>query len=271
MPLNPTASAITAEVTAAASGRVVYRHHDLPWERASLAVVEGIPPHVPSALHVTINEGARDALATRGIAAVVMWNSFDFDEAHGDRDATRAAFGFGPDTVVLLQPTRAIPRKNVPGALEYAGAVAELIRPRPVHLWITGPAEDGYGPELARLVDGAPVPVTIGRAARAADAYAACEIVLFPSIWEGFGNPVVESVAHRRPLVVGHYPALDALLELGLATLPLAEPERAVDWLEHPDPAMLDRNIARLQPRLSITDLPERLSAVFADHGWSHW
>ncbi len=250
---------------------MLYRHHDLPWERDSLAVVAGIPPQVPRALHVTINEGARDALAARGISAVVMWNSFDFDEALGDRDATREAFGFAPDAVVLLQPTRAIPRKNLPGAIAYAGAVAELAAPRPVHLWITGPAEDGYGPELDRLVASAPVPVTIGRASRAADAYAASDLVLFPSVWEGFGNPVVESVVHRRPLVVGHYPALDALLDLGLTTLPLAEPARALDWLDQPDLDMLDRNIARLRPRLSITDLPERLSAAFADHGWSSW
>ena len=37
---------------------------------------------------------------------------------------TRAQFGFAPDDLVLLQPTRAIPRKNIPGAVAFAAELA---------------------------------------------------------------------------------------------------------------------------------------------------
>ena len=54
---------------------------------------------------------------------------------------------------MLLQPTRAIPRKNIPAAIAFA---TELARREPAHrlrLWITGPAEDGYDDVFAQLVD----------------------------------------------------------------------------------------------------------------------
>ena len=121
-----------------------------------------------------------------------MHNYFDLDAAPGDRDATRAQFGFGDDELVVLQPSRAIERKNVPGAVRFASYIARREPDRPVHLWVAGPAEEGYADTLARIIERSDVPVSVGRAARVADAYAACDVVVFPSTWEGFGNPVID-------------------------------------------------------------------------------
>jgi glycosyltransferase involved in cell wall biosynthesis len=164
---------------------------------------------------------------------------------------------------VLVQPTRAIPRKNIPGAIAFAAALASLGGEVPVRLWVTGPAEDGYDDVFSRLVRESPVPVHVGRAASAADAYAAADLVVFPSTWEGFGNPVIESIAHRRPIVVGEYPVLDELRAFGVRLLSVDDPAGAMAWLRAPDPAVLEANVAAVRPHCSLDDLPSRLQAAF--------
>src|SRR4029078_13042324 len=104
-------------------------------------------------------------------------NFFDLDPAPGDRDATRAHFGFAENEFVVLQPSRAIERKNVPGAVRFASYLARRDPVRPVHLWIAGPAEDGYADTLARIIERSDVPVTLRRAGRDSGADAACDRV----------------------------------------------------------------------------------------------
>ncbi len=137
--------------------------------------------------------------------------------------ATRRHFGFEPDDLVVLQPARAIPRKNVPAALRFAERLDRRVGGpagrRPARFWLTGPAEDGYGDALDALLATARVPCSLGLAARPADAYAAADVIAFPSTWEGFGNPVVESVIARRPLAVASYPVLNEIEALGFQLL----------------------------------------------------
>ena len=178
--------------------------------------------------------------------------------------ATRAAFGFASDDLVLLQPTRAIPRKNIPGAVAFAAEIAARLPDRPVRLWITGPAEDGYDDVFARIVAESPVPITVGRADSASDAYAAADLVVFPSTWEGFGNPVIESIAHRRPIAVGNYPVLDELRAFGVELLSIDDPDGAAHRLRAPDPDVLASNVELVRPHCSLPDLPERLGRALA-------
>lgn len=271
LPLNPDASTITADVLTEHQGRVVFHHHDLPWQRPGLFTPHGIPPQLPSSLHVTINDYSRVQLENRGFAAVTLRNAFDLDPMPGDRDATRAAFGFAPEDLVLLQPTRAIPRKNVPGAVAFANELARLEPDRNLRLWVTGPAEDGFDDTFRRALSEATMPVTVGRASTAADAYAASDLVLFPSTWEGFGNPVIESIAHRRPIVVGSYPVLDEIRAFGVELLSVEDPEGVQAWLRGPHPEVLERNVECVRPHCSLGDLPERLDAVLAARGWDQW
>lgn len=271
LPINPDAASITAEVLDDHRGRVIFHHHDLPWQRAGLVCPPNIPPKRENSLHVTINDHSRVQLENRGFSAVTLRNAFDLDPQRGDREATRAQFGFAPDDVVLLQPTRAIPRKNIPAAIEFAAALATREPGRNVKLWITGPAEDGYGDVFARLVAESIVPVTIGRAQSAPDAYAAADLVLFPSTWEGFGNPVIESIAHRRPIAVGSYPVLDELRDFGVELLSVDDVAGVQEWLRHPRPEVLARNVELVRPHCSIEDLPARVERVLHTTGWDTW
>jgi glycosyltransferase involved in cell wall biosynthesis len=271
LPINPDASDLAATVLDRHHGRVVFHHHDLPWQRAGLPTPPNVPSRRANSLHVTINDHSRLQLENRGFEAVTLRNAFDLDPVRGDRDGTREAFGFAPTDVVLLQPTRAIPRKNIPAAIEFAAELARREPGRNLRLWITGPAEDGYDDVFARLVAESPVQVTVGRAASAPDAYAAADLVLFPSTWEGFGNPVIESIAHRRPIAVGHYPVLDELRGFGVHLLSVDDVEGVRDWLRAPDPTVLEANVERVRPHCSLPDLPRRIDDAFRSAGWSAW
>ena len=271
LPINPDAAALAASVLDAHDGRVVFHHHDLPWQRAGLPTPPNVPPHRPNSLHVTINDHSRAQLANRGFDAITLRNAFDLDPMRGDSDRTRVEFGFAPSDVVLLQPTRAIPRKNMPAAIEFAAELARREPERNLRLWITGPAEDGYDDVFARLVAESEVPVTVGRAASAPDAYAAADLILFPSTWEGFGNPVIESIAHRRPIAVGHYPVLDELRGFGVHLLSIDDVDGVQAWLRAPDPAVLEANVERVRPHCSLADLPRRIDDAFGGAGWGSW
>jgi glycosyltransferase involved in cell wall biosynthesis len=271
LPINAEASAMAAAVIAEHRGRVVFHHHDLPWQRAGLPTPPGIPPHRANSLHVTINDHSRVQLENRGFDAVTLRNAFNLEPRPGDRAATRAEFGFAPDDLVLLQPTRAIPRKNIPAAIAFAAELAAREPARSLRVWITGPAEDGYDGVFARLVAESAVPVRVGRATTAADAYAAADLILFPSTWEGFGNPIIESIAHRRAIAVGNYPVLDELRAFGVHLLSIDDVPGVQAWLHDPDPEVLERNVDLVRPHCSLADLPQRIALAFDATGWRQW
>ena len=152
LPLNPAAARVVADVLR--GRRAVLHHHDLPWQRAQYAGFPP-PPDDPAWVHVTVNELSRTELARVGIAATVIHNAFDIDAPGGDRDLPRGALGLDPADRLVLQPTRAIPRKNVGGAIALAEALDAVF-------WLLGPAEDGYGPELDATRRRRPVPVRPG-------------------------------------------------------------------------------------------------------------
>ena len=291
LPLNPLAAAAVAR---ALRGRpAILHHHDLPWQRARFA---GFPPPPDDRAwrHVTINDHSGRELAARGITAVTIPNAFDPNPPAGDRDAVRRALGLGnghgnghghnhgngdcqdhgqvhgpaDDTWLVLQPTRAIPRKNVPAGLALAEAVGATF-------WLLGPAEEGYGPELAELLAGAKTPTHHGPAGPVSEtsgiehAYAACDVVVFPSLSEGFGNPPVEAALHRRPVAVGPYQVGRELRARGFRWWDATDYEAVRHFLRSPDTRLLDHNEHIARTQFSLEHLPAALSQLLGDAGWA--
>jgi glycosyltransferase involved in cell wall biosynthesis len=259
LPMNLPAAVVVATVLR--GRRAVLHHHDLPWQRERFAHVTELPPDDPAWIHVTINELSRRELAGRGVAATTIPNAFDVDAPPGQRLATRTAVGVGSDRRLLLQPTRAIARKNVPAAVSLAEALGAVY-------WLLGPAEEGYGPELERILAAARVPTIHGIDVDAADAYAAADAVAFPSTWEGFGNPTVESAIHRRPLAIGDYPVAREIAGYGFRWFPIDDPKPLAAFLESPDPSLLDHNEEIARRFFSLDTLAARLTALFESAGW---
>lgn len=205
--------------------------HDFYWERERFLhspvqeLLDTIfPPDLPTLQHVTINSIARQQLETRrGIRSTVIPNVHDFatpppgiDDYNRD---FRQTIGLAPEEPFVLQPARVIARKGIELAIELTGRLG-IDRPR---LFITHSAGDEglaywnrlqgeaqrWGVEL-RLVDhliGAGRSTQEGRKVYSLwDAYPHADLVTYPSLYEGFGNALLETIYFRRLAVVNRYP-----------------------------------------------------------------
>jgi glycosyltransferase involved in cell wall biosynthesis len=260
IPLNlPAARAVARAV----QGRpAVLHHHDPPWQRPHFAHVTELPPHDGAWRHVTINRITRDELAARGIDATVIYNGFDVEAPAGDRAATRAALDVALDEPLVIHPVRAIPRKNVPAAIELCEQLGATY-------WLVGPPEDGYDDELRTLLARARCRVIHrGSPTVMADAYAASDLVAFPSTWEGFGNPPIEAALHRRAAAVGRYAVADELRAFGFEWFEPTAVDDIARFLRSPDERLLDNNRAIAVEHFSFERMRDDLRALLAGAGW---
>lgn len=260
IPLNLPAARVVAEVL---RGRpTVLHHHDPPWQRPHFAHITEIPPRDPAWRHVTINELTRVEMADRGFDVTCIYNGFPTATGEGDRAGVRRRLGVGDGDLLLAHPVRAIARKDVPTAVRLAEELGGVY-------WLWGPAEDGYDDELARILRTARCPIVRGTAGESAvDLYRAADAVVFPSTWEGFGNPPVEAAIHRVPAAVASYPVAGELRALGLEWYPTDDPEPLRAAIASPDEARLERNREIAVTHLSLETMGRAIAALLDDAGW---
>jgi glycosyltransferase involved in cell wall biosynthesis len=248
LPLNPRAGSAVAD--ALRGRRAVLRHHDVPWQRERFAHWAHPLPNDERWSHVCINQLTQAQLRERGIDAHVVYNHFDVTPVGS---ASTARDALGEEGLLALQPTRAIARKNIPESIRVAEKLGAT-------LWLAGPAEEDYEPVLDALLDQRRVPTIRGMPAGVtiADAYEACDVVTFPSTWEGFGNPTIESAIHRKPLVVGSYPVLEELRAFGFHWYD-------TDTVELDDAKALEHNYEIAARHFNVRDLPQVLAPILKD------
>ena len=254
IPLNVPAALATGRVLA---GRpALMHHHDPPWHRPRFAHVTELPLDDPAWRHVTINHITAAEMADHGFVTTVIYNGFA-PPGRGDRAGRRRLLGVADDELLLAHPVRAIERKNIPAAVAAAEALGATY-------WLLGPAEEGYDDVLAAVLGSARCRVIHQPCAVPADIYAAADAVLFPSIWEGFGNPPIEASLARRPAMVGHYPFAAELRSMGFR---FGEPDDP-EFLVRPDPESLDVNERLATEHFSLDGVAERLWRLLEQAGW---
>ena len=117
-------------------------------------------------------------------------------------------------------------------------------------------------------MDEARCPVIHRPVARTPDIYAAADLVVFPSLWEGFGNPPVEAAIWRRPCVVGSYPVAEELAEFGFQWFSPQRLGEVREFLDCPDAELLDQNQAIAQQHFSLERVRSDLVALLDGAGW---
>ena len=256
LPLGVALARVVQETGITAIGH----HHDYWWERERFATCvvpeildEAFPPALPNIKHVSINSPAAGALRSRrALDSTVVPNVFNFEQripARSTAEARRLRYELGLlDTGLLfVQPTRVVPRKGIELAVEM---VARLNHPNSV-LLVTSPAGDeghAYLDSVLNLAARRNVEVLYqpnrfyaGETARPdsvahslADGYIAADVITYPSLYEGFGNALIEAIYFRKLIVVNRYSVYEAdIRPLGFRLIELngAVTDEAVDQL----------------------------------------
>jgi glycosyltransferase involved in cell wall biosynthesis len=205
-----------------------------------------LPPHDPEIKHSVINSLAgKELLDRKGIPSVVVPNVFDFKTSAWEVDDynrdLRSEVGLDEGDIVLLQATRIVSRKGIELAIDFAKALntpkrRSVFQERGLHdgrpftketrivLVLAGYARDDVmstykqklidkaergGVELLCIEDR----VGADRSTREDqkiyslwDTYPAADLVTYPSLWEGWGNQLLEAVKAKLPFLLFEYP-----------------------------------------------------------------
>jgi glycosyltransferase involved in cell wall biosynthesis len=209
----------------------IAHHHDFYWERDRFAVNAigdflgtAFPPTLPSIQHVTINSFAQQDLChRRGVPSDLVPNVLDFDNPPPEADDYVKSFrkdcGLEEDDIIFLQPTRIVPRKGIEHSIsllaeinnpkcklvishesgdegeDYSTALQEMAKQRGVDMRIVSDQIDevrGKNEQGEKLY-------TLG------DAYSQADFITYPSLYEGFGNALIEAFYFKKPVLVNRY------------------------------------------------------------------
>lgn len=209
----------------------IAHHHDFYWERSRFTVNAvadilemAFPPTLPTIQHVTINSPAQHDLSRRkGESSILVPNVLDFEtpppESDGYMSDFRREMGLEPDDIIILQPTRVVPRKGIEHSISL---IAALKNPK-CKLVVSHESGDEGNDYLNALVDMAVqegvalhfISTRMGEVRTKApngqkqytlaDIYSQADFVTYPSLYEGFGNALLEAFYYRKPLLVNRY------------------------------------------------------------------
>lgn len=228
IPMNLPLGLAVTDFIEGSSIPTIAHHHDFYWERERFAgtavqpfLRRAFPPVLPGIIHAVINSAAAREVKERfGIDATIVPNVMDFSRPlprpRRSPDESRASLGLGLDDRLILQPTRVVPRKGIEHAIELVHRLGEGRN----KLLISHEAGDeglDYRNELTALAKDKGVDlrflaervagIAVGDDDRFSleDLYPLADFVTFPSLYEGFGNALLEAIYFKKPVLVNRY------------------------------------------------------------------
>ena len=209
----------------------IAHHHDFYWERTrfSVGAIQDIldmafPSRLYNVQHVVINQAAQEQLALRkGVSSTLVPNVFDFDNPPSGKDKYtknfRKEIGLTEDDYLILQPTRIVPRKGIEHAIKLVGALNDP-RYKLVISHDSGDEGHDYKHMLENMAEEEKVDIRfissrVGEVRQINskgekvytlwDIYPHADLVTYPSIYEGFGNALLEALYFKIPIIVNRY------------------------------------------------------------------
>lgn len=209
----------------------IAHHHDFYWERTrfSISAVRdhldaAFPPSLSNIRHAVINSRAQSRLAFRkGVGSMLVPNVFEFEKPAPEIDEyssdLRQQIGLSEDDILVLQPTRIVPRKGI----EHTIKLVSLLKDPRYKIVISHDAGDeGYayrtlleemardeGVDLRCIADRVGEERHIDAVGKKRytlwDIYPHADLVAFPSLYEGFGNALLEAFYFKKPVLINRY------------------------------------------------------------------
>ena len=278
----------------------IAHHHDFYWERTRFSVSAvndlldmAFPSRDHDLQHVVINQTAQEELAHRkGVSSILIPNVFDFEHPPPPRDDyvsdLRRELDLSPTDIILLQPTRVVPRKGI----EHSIKLVQMLGNPAYKLLVSHEAGDeGFEyrnmlAELARQsgVDLRFVATRVGEVRQIDrdgrkvytlwDLYREAALVTYPSLYEGFGNALLEAIYFKVPILVNRYaifgrdiepkgfrcPVMDGFLTAEI----VAEVRRILEDPDHRQ-AMVEHNYEVARRHYGYTELRRCLRTLIGN------
>lgn len=227
----PLGIAIT-EILAETQMPAIAHHHDFFWERPRFSVSAvrdyldfAFPPSLQNIKHAVINQRAQRDLAYRkGLSSTLVPNVLEFEKPPPPLDDYAADFreqiGFTKEDILVLQPTRIIPRKGIEHTIKLVGLLRD---PRYKVVISHNAGDEGYAYQalLEQMAEEENVNLfcianRVGKQRHSDsrgkkvytlwDIYPHADLVTFPSTYEGFGNALLEAFYFKKPVLVNRHP-----------------------------------------------------------------
>ncbi len=242
-----------------------------------------LPPRSPQIHHAVINSLAQQSLRERkGIESTIIPNVFDFDGQDWQIDEYNRDFreeiGLRENDVLILQATRLVRRKGIELAIDFVKALnaperravleekgffdgRDLTADSRIVLVLAGYAHDDpggtyvtalnekldeFGVEAIFIEDrigGQRMTVGGQKVYTLWDSYVHADFITYPSLWEGWGNQLLEAIKARLPYLIFEYPVYRAdIKDKGLQAVSLGRKVRGTTaaGLAHIKPKKID-------------------------------